>query len=167
MRRREFVGLLGGAAASVACLSAGRAEQRPARVGFLGLPSADSLPERTEGFRVGMRDLGYQEGQNLVIEYRWANSDYSRLPALLAELIGLNVDVIVTHGTPGAMAAKKATSTVPIVIAVVGDAVASAGRARVKARPRILRFSRLCAGRRSHGLWCRLPRPVSPLGELC
>jgi putative ABC transport system substrate-binding protein len=72
-----------------------------------------------------MRDLGYQEGQNVVIEYRWADSDYSRLPALLGELIDLKVDVIVTHGTPGAMAAKKATSTIPIVIAVVGDAVAS------------------------------------------
>jgi putative tryptophan/tyrosine transport system substrate-binding protein len=72
-----------------------------------------------------MRDLGYLEGHNVTIDYRWADSDYGRLPALLAELIDLKVDVIVTHGTPGALAAKQATSTIPIVIAVVGDAVAS------------------------------------------
>jgi putative ABC transport system substrate-binding protein len=127
MRRREFVGLLGVALATMIRPSAGRAEPPPkiARVGFLGLPSADSLPQRTEAFRSGMRDLGYHEGQNVIVEYRWADSDYSRLPALLAELIDLKVDVIVTHGTPGAMAAKKATATIPIVIAVVGDAVAS------------------------------------------
>jgi putative ABC transport system substrate-binding protein len=96
-----------------------------ARGGFLGLPAVDSLPQRTEAFRTGMRDLGYLEGHNVTIDYRWADSNYGRLPALLAELIDLKVDVIVTHGTPGALAAKQATSTIPIVIAVVGDAVAS------------------------------------------
>jgi putative ABC transport system substrate-binding protein len=125
MRRRQFVGLLGGAALA-GWPRAGRAETgKIARVGFVGLPGADSLPQRTEAFRGGMHDLGYQEGHNVIIEYRWADSDYNRLPALLAELIDLKMDVIVTHGTPGAMAAKQATSTVPIVIAVVGDAVAS------------------------------------------
>lgn len=126
MTRREFVGLLGGAAATAILPRAPRAEPgKIARVGFVGLPAADSLPQRTEAFRNGMRDLGYREGQNIVIDYRWANSDYGRLPTLLAELIDLKVDVIVTHGTPGAMAAKQATSTIPIVVAVVGDAVAS------------------------------------------
>jgi putative ABC transport system substrate-binding protein len=127
MRRREFIGLVGGGAAAALWPATGRAEQtgKIARVGFVGLPGADSLPQRTEAFRAGMHDLGYQEGHNVNIEYRWADSDYSRLPALLAELIDLKVDVIVTHGTPGAMAARKATSTIPIVIAVVGDAVAS------------------------------------------
>jgi hypothetical protein len=72
------------------------------------LPGADSLPKRTEAFRAGLRDLGYQEGRDVVIEYRWANSRYDQLPALLAELISLKVDVIVTHGTPGVMAAKQA-----------------------------------------------------------
>jgi putative ABC transport system substrate-binding protein len=91
----------------------------------LGLPSADSLPKRTDAFRAGLRDLGYQEGRDIVIEYRWADSHYDRLPALLAELINLRVDVIVTHGTPGVMAAKQATSTIPIVISTVGDAVAA------------------------------------------
>jgi putative tryptophan/tyrosine transport system substrate-binding protein len=129
MKRREFVaGLLGGAAVAGFRSRPGRAQSSAAkipRIGFLGLPSADSLPQRTEAFRSGLRDLGYHEGHDLIVEYRWANSDYERLPALLAELIDLKVDVIVTHGTPGVTAAKHATSTIPIVIAVVGDAVAS------------------------------------------
>jgi putative ABC transport system substrate-binding protein len=126
MKRRAFVGLLAGAVATVIRPRASRAQPvKVPRVGFLGLPSADSLPKRTDAFRAGLRELGYHEGQDLIVEYRWANSSYDRLPALLAELIGLKVDVIVTHGTPGVMAAKRATSTIPIVIAVVGDAMAS------------------------------------------
>ena len=137
MRRREFVGLLGGVAATTIWPRASRAQQSSGkvfRIGFLGLPAADGLPKRTEAFRAGLRDLGYQEGRDVVIEYRWADSNYDRLPALMAELINLRVDVIVTHGTPGVMAAKQATSTIPIVIAVVGDAVAS-GLVASLARP--------------------------------
>ena len=129
MRRREFVaGLLGGSAGVGLWSRAGRAQSSAAkipRIGFLGVPAADSLPKRTEAFRAGLRDLGYHEGRDLIVEYRWANSEYDRLPALLAELIDLKVDVIVTHGTPAVMAAKQATSTIPIVFAVVGDAVAT------------------------------------------
>lgn len=129
MKRRTFVaGLLGGAAVSGYWPRMSRAELATAKVphiGFLGLPAADSLPQRTEAFRAGLRELGYHEGHDLIVDYRWANSDYDRLPALLAELIELKVDVIVTHGTPGVMAAKQATSKIPIVIAVIGDAVAS------------------------------------------
>jgi len=124
MRRREFVGLLGGAAAATIWPLTSRAQASSAkvfRIGFLGSPSADSLPKRTEAFRAGLRDLGYQEGRDIVIEYRWADSKYDRLPALLAELINPNVDLIVTHGTPGVTAAKQATSTIPIVIAAVGS----------------------------------------------
>jgi putative ABC transport system substrate-binding protein len=137
MRRREFVGLLGGVAVTTIWPRASRAQQSSGkvfRIGFLGLPAADSLPKRTEAFRAGLRDLGYQEGRDVVIEYRWADSDYGRLPALLAELINLRVDVIVTHGTPGVMAAEQATSTTPIIIATVGDAVAS-GLVASLARP--------------------------------
>jgi putative ABC transport system substrate-binding protein len=137
MRRREFIALVGGTAASAMWPRVGSAQSSSAkipRVGFLGLPSADGLPKRTEAFRTGLRDLGYHEGSDLIVEYRWADSDYSRLPALLAELIGLRVDLIVTHGTPGVTAAKQATSTIPIVIAVVGDAVAS-GLVASLARP--------------------------------
>jgi putative ABC transport system substrate-binding protein len=137
MKRREFVGAIGLAAAVATWPRAGRAQissSKIPRIGFLGLPSADSLPKRTEAFRAGLRDLGYHEGQNLIVDYRWANSRYDDLPALLAELIALKVDIIVTHGTPGVLAAKQATSTIPIVIAVVGDAVAS-GLVASLARP--------------------------------
>jgi len=126
MRRREFVRFLGGAA--VAWPFAADA-QKPAgkvfRVGFVSPSIADSVPERFVAFRAGLRDLGYQEGQNLIIEYRWAEGHYEQLPAFFAEMVRLNVDVIVTHGTPGALAAKQATTKIPIVLAVVGDAVAS------------------------------------------
>ena len=124
MRRREFITLLGGA---VAWPLAARAQEatKAYRIGFVGLPSAGSLPERPQAFRAGLRDLGYQEGRNIIIEYRWAEERYERLPTLFAELVRLNVDVIVTHGTPGALAAKQVTNTIPIVVAVIADAEAS------------------------------------------
>src|SRR5215471_8548605 len=109
MRRREFITLLGGAAVGWAFTA--RAQQlspKVFRIGFLGTQTADSLPKRPEAFRAGLRDLGYQEGRDFVIEYRWANGNYDRLQALLADLIRLRVDVIVTHGTPAALAAKQA-----------------------------------------------------------
>ena len=125
MRRRSFIMLLGGAAAAWPVAVRAQEADRVRRIGFVGLPSAGSLPERPEAFRAGLRDLGYQEGRNIVIEYRWAEGRYEHLPALFAELVGLNVDVIVTHGTPGALAAKQVTNTIPIVIAVIADAEAS------------------------------------------
>ena len=124
MRRREFIGLISGA---VAWPLAARAQQPSAkvfRIGFLGSATADNLPKRPEAFRAGLRDLGYQEGRDFVIEYRWADGNYDRLPALIADLARLNVDVIVTHGTPAALAAKTAT-TIPVVLAVVADPLGS------------------------------------------
>jgi putative tryptophan/tyrosine transport system substrate-binding protein len=126
MRRREFIKLIGGAAA--AWPFATRAQKLSAkvfRIGFLGTPTADSLPKRPEAFRAALGDLGYQEGRDFVIEYRWADGNYDRLPALLADLIRLRVDGIVTHGTPAALAAKQATTTMPIVVAGVADALGS------------------------------------------
>jgi putative ABC transport system substrate-binding protein len=79
--------------------------------------------QNVDALRAGLRDLGYVEGQNLVIEFRWAEGNYQRLPELAAELVRLKPDVIVTHGTPGTLAAKRATTTIPIVMAVVGDAL--------------------------------------------
>src|SRR5438874_11744704 len=76
-----------------------------------------------EAFLEGMRALGYVEGQNLVMEYRAAEGQYERFPALAAELVRLQVDVIVTQGTPAALAAKDATTTIPIVMVGIGDAV--------------------------------------------
>ena len=95
------------------------------RIGFLGLTSESALGDRLGAFRQGLRDLGYVEGKNLVIEFRWAEGHYERLPALAAELVGLPVDLLVTHATAGTWAAKRATTTLPIVMAVSGDAVAT------------------------------------------
>jgi putative ABC transport system substrate-binding protein len=129
MRRREFIRLLGGAATASLAWSRVAFAQQPTtkvfRIGFLGLPTADSLPKRPEAFRAGLRELGYREGRDFVIEYRWADGNYDQLPVLLNDLIRLKVDVIVTHGTLGVLAAKRATTTIPIVCAVVGDALAS------------------------------------------
>ena len=124
MERRTFLGLATGAllAAPLA------AEAQPAkvpRIGFLGVASAATLTSRVEAFRAGLREIGYTEGKNLVIEFRWADGNYDRLPDLAAELVRLKVDVLVTSGTPGTLAAKRATTTVPIVMAVAGDAVAA------------------------------------------
>jgi putative ABC transport system substrate-binding protein len=108
---------------------------RIARVGVLGLPTASSYATPlVEAFKQGLRELGYVEGQNLAIEYRWAEEKYERLPGLAAELVRLRVDVIVTQGTPGARAAQQATTTIPIVMATSGDAVA-AGLVASLARP--------------------------------
>ena len=134
MRRREFVTLLGGAA--VAWPFAARAQQPAniARIGFLGPASASSWADRLEAFRVSLRDQGYVEGQNIVIESRWADEKYNRLPELAAELVDRKVDVIVTYGTPGTLAAMRATKVIPIVMAYSGDAL-SAGLVTNLARP--------------------------------
>ena len=135
MRRRDFIaGIAGSAAAWPLTARAQQPASRIFRIGFVGLTTADSLPKRPEAFRAGLRDLGYQEGRNVVIDFRWADGHYERLPALFSELVRLNVDVIVTHGTPGGLAAKQATTTVPIVFATAGDAVAS-GLVASLARP--------------------------------
>jgi putative ABC transport system substrate-binding protein len=95
------------------------------KVGFLGQTSATDLSRQIGALRQGLRDLGYEEGKNLVIEYRWAERKLDRLPSLAAELVALKVDIIVTHGSPGSRAAKQATGTIPIVIAVIGDPIAN------------------------------------------
>ena len=95
------------------------------KIGFLGQTSAADLSRQTGALRQGLRDLGYEEGRNLAIEYRWAERKLDRLPSLAAELVALKVDIFVTHGSPGSRAAKQATATIPIVIAVIGDPVAN------------------------------------------
>jgi putative tryptophan/tyrosine transport system substrate-binding protein len=123
VNRREFITVLGGAATWPL---AARAQQRAkvAHIGYLGLVSASWHTPRVTAFRAGLRDLGYAEGKDIVIEFRWAEGRYDQLPALAAELVGLNVDVIVTHTVPGAIAAKQATSTIPIVITAASDLLA-------------------------------------------
>ncbi len=104
------------------------------RIGVLGLVTPSEFADRIEAFRRGLLDLGYVEGKNIVVEYRWAESKYDRLPDLAAELVRLKVDLIVTHSTPGTLAAKRATTTIPIVMVTSGDAVAS-GLVASLARP--------------------------------
>ena len=93
------------------------------RIGFLGNSTADLEANLVGPFREGLRDLGYVEGRNILIEYRWAEGKYERFPALLAELIALKVEVIVTAGTPASLAVKKATASIPLVMIAVGDPI--------------------------------------------
>jgi putative tryptophan/tyrosine transport system substrate-binding protein len=118
-RRRFLLTSLAGALAGPLAAEAQKAG-RIYRLGFLGQTSAPDLARQTGALRQGLRDLGYAEGSNLVIEYRWAERKLDRLPALASELVGLKVDAIVTHGSAGSRAAKQATLTIPIVVAVVG-----------------------------------------------
>jgi ABC-type uncharacterized transport system substrate-binding protein len=104
------------------------------RIGFLGPNSAASTSSRMESLRAGLRDLGYVEGKNLVIESRWADGNYDRLPDLATELVGLKVDLILTSGTPGTRAAKSATTTIPIIMITSGDPV-GLGLVATLARP--------------------------------
>src|SRR5262249_13145314 len=119
-RRREFIRLLGGAAAWPL---AARAQQKPV-FGFLNSGSADAYPDRITAFHEGLRQLGYIEGENLLVDYRWALGEYDRLPAFAAELVERRVSVLIaTGGEPAALAAKSATSTIPIVFAIGGDPI--------------------------------------------
>ena len=104
------------------------------RIAYLGNSSAALESELLAAFRQGLHDLNYVEGKNIVIEYRWAEGRYDRFPALVAEMVHLKVDVIVTAGTPSALAAKDGTKTIPIIMAAIGDPIA-AGLVRSLARP--------------------------------
>jgi len=120
MKRREFITLLG---CATAWPLVARAQGGIPRVGFMGNSTAALEVNLVDSFREGLRELGYEEGRNIAIEYRWADGRYERFAALVAELIAAKVDVIVTAGTPAALAVKKATSTVPLVMVAVGDPV--------------------------------------------
>ena len=121
MRRRAFITLFGGAAATWPL--AARAQQpagRVYRVGYLAIPSREQAPHLIKAFEDGMRSLGYRAGDNLVIEYRFADGEMERLPALAADLVRLGVDIIIATGTnPSTVAAMKATTTIPIVMTTV------------------------------------------------
>jgi putative ABC transport system substrate-binding protein len=124
MDRRTFARTIGAALALAPIV--GEAQSPPRKtylIGFLGSTPAPALASRVEALRSGLRDLGYIEGKNIVIEFRWADGDLDRLPELAAELVRLKVDVLVVNSTTVARVAKQATTTIPIVIAIGSSAV--------------------------------------------
>ena len=132
MRRREFITFVGGAAAWPL---AARAQPASPVIGFLSSRSPNESADIVEAFRGGLKENGFIEGQNAVIEFRWAHGDYGRLPGLAADLVTHRVSVIAAvGGDPSAIAAKRATSTIPIVFAIGGDPV-SAGLVESINRP--------------------------------
>jgi putative ABC transport system substrate-binding protein len=133
MDRRTFLGSLAGGLLALPLVAQAQPAGKVPRIGFL-FSGASGPAREVDTFRQGLRDLGYIEGQNIAIEYRFAGGQVERLPELAAELVRLKLDVIVAPYTPPALAAKRATSTIPIVFAVVADAV-GAGLIANFARP--------------------------------
>src|SRR5262249_3509261 len=121
--RRSALGLLVTFALGLLVVSLPAAAKQPkeVRIGSLSASAPSVTQEAIDAFRARLRDLGYVEGQTLLIEYRYAEGKYERLPQLAEDLVRLKVDVIFTFSTPGALAAKNATSTIPIVFAGVSD----------------------------------------------
>ncbi len=123
MDRRTFLcGLTLGSPASPLAAEAQSAGKVPL-IGYVGNSSPSLEPRLLGAFRDGLRNLGYVEGQNIRIEYRWAEGRYERFPDFMAELVRLRVEVIVVAGTPATLAARRATNAIPIVMAVIGDAL--------------------------------------------
>src|SRR5437773_7750776 len=111
LKRREFITLLGGAAAGWPITARAQTSEKTYRIGFLGVFSYAEYRRQVDALLMGLRQLGYEEGKNIVIHYRWAQGRYDRLPELASELAKLNVDVIVTHSTPGSFASKSPLAT--------------------------------------------------------
>jgi putative ABC transport system substrate-binding protein len=131
VRRREFITLLGGAAVGRSLAASAQTQPKIPRVGVV----QSAIPGRgLEAFRQGLRELGYVEGQTIVLELRWAEGRFERLPELVAELVGLKVDVLVVGGDAAILAAKNATQTIPIVMMGAADPV-GVGLAASLSRP--------------------------------
>jgi putative ABC transport system substrate-binding protein len=121
--RRKLIIAFAAGLATAARVSFAQPTRKVPQLGCVGNSSPSLEIALIEGFRLGLRERGYVEGKTIDIQYRWANGKIDAMPAIVAELIALKVDVLITAGTPGALAAKKATATIPIVMAAVGDAV--------------------------------------------
>src|SRR5256884_2221677 len=123
MDRRTFVGGVAGGLLAWPLAAAAQQAGKVPRIGFLGVTSPSDRPPLLDAFRQGLRELGWVEGQNIVIDYRYAEGRVDRLPDLAAELVRLRVDLIVSEGTQGVTAARNATETIPIVMITVRDPV--------------------------------------------
>src|SRR5499433_1084731 len=134
MRRIGFAVVLSVSLLSSQPIPEAQPAEKVPRVGFLTAFASSDIPLWREGFRQGLRDLGYREGQNIVIEYRYADGNPDRLSALARELVGLKMDVIAAETTPASLALKQATGTIPIVTTIVADPVKS-GLVASLARP--------------------------------
>jgi putative ABC transport system substrate-binding protein len=121
--RRAFLGTVAGGLLAAPLAAEAQLAGKVHRIGFLGNSTATLETNLVGPFREGLRELGYVEGQNILIDYRWAEGKYERFPALIAELIAQRVEVIVAAGTPASLAVKKATTSVPLVMVAVGDPV--------------------------------------------
>ncbi len=123
MNRRAFIGTLTGGLLAAPLAAEAQQPIRVWRIGFLGPGSYSSGDPRVEALRLGLRELGYAEGRNLAFEFRWAEGNAGRLPALAAELAKLKIDTVVTQGTQATDAARRAITTTPIVFSVAGDPI--------------------------------------------
>ena len=123
MERRTFLGVITGALLAAPLVAGAQQAGKVPRIGFLSATSPSDRPRLLDAFRQGLRELGWVEGQNIVIDYRYAEGRVDRLPDLAAELVRLKVDLIVSWGTQGVTAAKNATETIPIVMIAVRDPV--------------------------------------------
>jgi putative ABC transport system substrate-binding protein len=124
MRRREFIALLGGAAAAPALWPhAARAQQPMPVIDFIGVTSPEEWKRNVDAFLQGLKETGFVDGQNVTIEYRWAEGHYDRLPAMAADLVGRKVSVIVAIAPPAAVAVKTATANIPVVFFMGSDPV--------------------------------------------
>src|SRR5215470_6785420 len=124
VERRTFIAMVAGGLLATPLTAEAQQGGKIARIGCLGSPRAP-FSHLWEAFRQGLRDLGYVEGRNVVLEFRDSEGKIERLPALAAELVALPVDVIVVGNTPGALAAKQATKIIPIVLTAISDPVTS------------------------------------------
>ena len=123
MDRRTFIGSVASGVLVVSLHSYAQPQGKVWRIGMLETVSPELNAANLDAFQQGLRELGYVEGRNLVIEYRSADGRSERFPSLAAELVGLKVDLIVTRGTPASLAAKRATRTIPVVMANAGEPV--------------------------------------------
>ena len=123
MKRREFIAAVGAGLLAAPLVAGAQQAGRVHRIGYLTGGLSTDRPHLIEAFRQGLRELGWVEGQNIVIEYRYAEGRFDRLPDLAAELVRLKVDIIVAVATPASAAAKNATGTIPIVGISLGDPV--------------------------------------------